>query len=264
MQQDEVVWGVIGHGQCSFRVRTSRAQGAQAFCREEHNVTGLCNRSSCPLANSRYATVQERDGRLYLLKKTAERAHTPARMWERRRLPKSYAAALAELDSQLEHWPKFLVHKAKQRLTKITQYLIRLRRLASQARPKLVTEPVKARQKEARREEKARAAAKLDRAVEAELLSRLQQGTYGDIYNFPRLHYERYAHEEEDLEDLAGPAPEPETSAFKKALGKRRSSAAAEGGRGSSGGPARRTRSRTRANLEVEYEEEREPSMAVT
>lgn len=63
MQQDELIWQVIYHGHCSFKAKVAEET---TFCRNPYNVTGLCNRVSCPLANSRYATVREEKGKLLL------------------------------------------------------------------------------------------------------------------------------------------------------------------------------------------------------
>jgi protein MAK16 len=66
--------------------------------------------------------------------KTAERAHTPKYLWEKIKLPANYAKALELVSEQLEHFPKYLVHRSKQRLTKIHQMLIRMRKLKLRAK----------------------------------------------------------------------------------------------------------------------------------
>ncbi|KKA26599.1 hypothetical protein TD95_003419 [Thielaviopsis punctulata] len=183
MASDEIVWQIINQQFCAFKLKTDKNQ---TFCRSTDNVTGLCNRQSCPLANSRYATVRQHPEKetLYLYMKTVERAAYPNRLWEKIKLSNNYEKALQQLDERLIYWPKFLIHKCKQRLTRLKQVQIRSRRIAAEEErlgeklvPKLAP---KVRHREAAREKKAEAAAKLERSIERELLQRLRTGAYGD------------------------------------------------------------------------------------
>jgi len=188
MQHDEVIWQIINHEFCSFKSKVARER---TFCQNPYNVTGLCIRSACPLANSRYATIREENGVCYLYMKTIERAHTPKHLWEKTRLPADYMQALEIVSTQLEHFPKYLVHRNKQRLTKIHQMLIRMRKLKLKARPKIVTINTNNEKMERGKEKKALKAAQLERAIEKELLERLKQVSDGEIYNYPETSYNK-------------------------------------------------------------------------
>lgn len=144
-------------------------------------MSGLCSRQSCPLANAKYATVKNIDGKLYLYMKTVERAHTPAKLWERIKLSKNYTKALEQVDQHLLYWNKFLIHKCKQRLTRLTQVAITERRMALREDERhYVGVAPKVKRREENRERKALAAAKIEKAIEKELLERLKSGAYGD------------------------------------------------------------------------------------
>lgn len=73
--------------------------------------------------------------------------------------------------------------------------------------------PCRVKAQEARKEKKALRAAQVEKSIEKELLARLHAGTYGDIYNFPSMQYnkaldkEAVADGEEEVEkDKAGAA----------------------------------------------------------
>jgi protein MAK16 len=196
MQHDDMIWQVINHQFCAYKTTIGKALSDKThFCRHPYSVTGLCNRTSCPLANSKYATIREVAGKIHLYVKTVERAHSPKNLWEKIVLSRNYSKAIAQLDEHLAYFPTTLIHRNKQRLTKIHQYLIRMRKIELKARSgrkaKVVGIHRKIEQREERRERKALVAAQITKTIEKELVQRLAKGTYGDIYNFPEMSYNK-------------------------------------------------------------------------
>jgi len=114
-----------------------------------------------------------------------ERSHMPSKWWEKIKLSQNYQQALQQIEDRLQYFPKFLLHKCKQRLTRLVQVATRMRRIAAeearlgeQLVPKMAP---KIKHREEARERKALVAAKLERTIERELLERLRQGAYGDM-----------------------------------------------------------------------------------
>jgi protein MAK16 len=157
----------------------------KVFCKNEHNVTGVCSRVTCPLANSNYATIIEKEGTCFLYIKTIERAHLPRDLWEKVKLDANFGEALRQIEENLEYWPTHMINRCKQRLTRIRQTIVRMRKLALRDR-QLTLVPIKTKtvRREAAREAKAERAAQVEKAVQNELLERLRQGKFG-IYNYP-------------------------------------------------------------------------------
>ncbi|KAF4730015.1 ribosome biosynthesis protein [Perkinsus olseni] len=183
MQNDDTIWTCIGPGKgfCSFKVK--RKDPPQVFCTNKYNVTGMCSKVTCPLANSNYATVMEDEGVCYLFVKTVERAHSPKNLWEKIKLSKNYAEALQQIDKALEFWPGHQINRCKQRLTRLRQTLIRARKLELRDEKKeLSVVKKKTERRERNREAHALRAAKVEESIGTALLARLRKGTYGDLY----------------------------------------------------------------------------------
>ena len=129
--------------------------------------------------------------------KTVERAHTPAELWEKIKLDKSYNLALNQIDENLQYWPEFLKHKCKQRFTRIRQMLVRKRRLKLNPTEEYEMISRKAEKREKSREVKALKSAVTERHIEEILLEKLKNGVYDDIYNYPSKMLDSYLNKEE-------------------------------------------------------------------
>mmetsp|Transcript_152514 Transcript_152514/g.266262 ORF Transcript_152514/g.266262 Transcript_152514/m.266262 type:complete len:319 (-) Transcript_152514:855-1811(-) len=176
MQADDYIWDVLKNHFCSFKAKTRGTD--DVFCRNKYNATGMCSYRNCPLANSQYATVLEKDGKMFLNIKTIERAHLPKKLWEEIELSKNTKEALSQIEENLQWWPRKMIIKCKARVLRIKEYLHRMRKIALKPGPKLVHIKKKEERVLDGREKKAERIAALEQSIERELLQRLKEGVY--------------------------------------------------------------------------------------
>jgi protein MAK16 len=178
MTSDELVWQILDKQFCSFKIETRDSR----MCTNPMNVVGICKMTYCPLANSRYATVIESKGKMYLCIKTVERAHLPSKLWEKIVLDTNYEKALAQIDENLPYWDKRAIARCKRRFTRLFLVLKRTRKLRNRVKASMVAVKKKEERMLRSREARALRIAHLDQAIEGELMNRLRSGLYGTLY----------------------------------------------------------------------------------
>ena len=133
--------------------------------------------------------------------KTAERAHTPKELWESVKLDPSYNKALEQIDTELQYWPKFLIHKCKQRFTRLRQILIKRKKMKLEGRAEYKVVSHKAEKREKTRLVKAEKSAVIENHIVDELLKNLRNGKYEGIYNYNQKAFEKVLEEENAVSD---------------------------------------------------------------
>jgi len=77
---DQVIWSLIGEKEfCSYKFFTSLG----FLCKNSLNLTNLCSKQSCPISNSKYATIVEKSGIFFLFKKEKKNLNFPNKMWKK-------------------------------------------------------------------------------------------------------------------------------------------------------------------------------------
>ena len=124
---DDLIWSIIGRGNCAYKHKTTRP--GINICSCPDSVNGKCERDFCPLANAQYATIREFNGRMYLLIKVIERQHLPAELWERIEISLDYVEAYRMIKEKLKYWDDFIVENCLLKLKKLREKNVRMKKL---------------------------------------------------------------------------------------------------------------------------------------
>lgn len=174
---DKKIWDTIGNKKtCSFKLHTK----LDTLCKNEYNVTGICDEFSCPLANTKYATVRSINEEMYLFIKEPERCNKPKMMYEQIKLSSDYNTALKEIEENLEFWDPKVIHKCKQRMTKLTEYHERIEYLKEHGKEEYTVRKTKMYRREKIRALKALNSINFEKEIGDEILMRLESGIYGE------------------------------------------------------------------------------------
>ncbi|ORD95091.1 mitogen_activated protein kinase [Enterospora canceri] len=173
---DRKIWDSIGNKKtCAYRMGSRK----DTLCKNKYNLTGICSEFSCPLANTKYATIRFENEKVLLCVKEPERSTTPVTMWEEIELGYDYKKALETIENKLADFDQIAIDRCKNRLTQCFEALERIIEMSKTPQDQLV-----ARKKRMTRREKVRALKALntinfEKEVGDELMERLKTGVYG-------------------------------------------------------------------------------------
>lgn len=174
---DRKIWDAIGNKKkCSFKLATK----LDTLCKNVYNVTGMCNEFSCPLANTKYATVRSINEELFLFIKEPERCAEPRYMYEKIKLSEDYDTALKEIEEYLEFWDSEIIHKCKQRMTKLVESHERIKYLRENGQEEYMVRKTKMNRREKIRALRALNSINFEQEIGDEILMRLETGVYGE------------------------------------------------------------------------------------
>lgn len=204
---DCLIWEILDSSHCSFRAKADTVN----FCRNPENVTGLCNRKSCPLSNSQYGTCRLIKGKVVLHTKTAERAHMPSKLWDKVELPEDVEAGNKIIEQEMQYWDDWQIEKVKVRYVRLLEVLNNMRRVrVEEKNVKILPIKKKLERRNKAREERALNVAHVEYTVKEELKRKLKDGEYGTIYNIQEEEFN------EALDDIEQPVEFVDESDFEE------------------------------------------------